>query len=177
MHKPCSILRPLLLVFLIGWLGIAAQPAEAQQTVTLSGRVTDAAGNAVSWRDRQSGKPRMGRTGDRREWQLSPLGVSRHLPPTGPTSARPAHCPKDRRAAALDEYTTRNFVLEAGVTLSGQVTASGQPVPWAWLSVVIPVIIRRSVSMLRTHPATTAWECLLEPTTLGCLVTLSWTRQ
>ena len=46
MHKSISILRPLLLVFLIGWLGIA-QPAEAQQTVTLSGRVTDAAGQAV----------------------------------------------------------------------------------------------------------------------------------
>ena len=48
MYKPSSILRPLLLVVLIGGLGIVAQPAAAQQTVTLSGRVTDSAGNAVS---------------------------------------------------------------------------------------------------------------------------------
>ncbi len=46
MHKPFFIPRLLLLVFLSGWLGIA-QPAEAQQTVTLSGRVTDAAGQPV----------------------------------------------------------------------------------------------------------------------------------
>ena len=36
----------------------------------------------------------------------------------------------------LSTNTTRNFVLEEGVTLSGQITASGQPVPWAWLWVV-----------------------------------------
>ena len=46
MYKPRFILRSLLLVFLLGGLEAAAQPAEAQQTVTLSGRVTDAAGNA-----------------------------------------------------------------------------------------------------------------------------------
>ena len=43
MYKPSFILRPLLQVVLIGWLGMA-QPAEAQQTVILSGRVTDSAG-------------------------------------------------------------------------------------------------------------------------------------
>ncbi len=48
MPKPSFILRLLLLVFLSGGLWVAAQPAEAQQTVTLSGRVIDAAGNAVS---------------------------------------------------------------------------------------------------------------------------------
>ena len=46
MKKLSTILRPLLLVVLMGWLGIV-QPAAAQQTVTLSGRVTDSAGNAV----------------------------------------------------------------------------------------------------------------------------------
>ena len=48
MRKLFSVLRSLLLLFLSGWLGIVAQPAEAQQTVTLSGRVTDSAGQAVS---------------------------------------------------------------------------------------------------------------------------------
>lgn len=47
MHKPSSVLRPLVLVFLSGWAGAVAQPAKAQQTVTLSGRVTDSAGQAV----------------------------------------------------------------------------------------------------------------------------------
>ena len=47
MYTPGSILRPLLLVVLLGGLGVAAQPAAAQQTVTLSGRVTDSTGNAV----------------------------------------------------------------------------------------------------------------------------------
>ena len=46
MHKPCSILRLLTLVALIGGLGIV-KSTEAQQTVTLSGRVTDTTGNAV----------------------------------------------------------------------------------------------------------------------------------
>ena len=47
MRKPGFILRSLLLTILVGWMGIAAQPAAAQQTGTLSGRVTDSAGNAV----------------------------------------------------------------------------------------------------------------------------------
>ena len=46
MKKLSFILRPLLPIVLLGWLGLA-QPAAAQQTVTLSGRVTDAVGNAV----------------------------------------------------------------------------------------------------------------------------------
>ncbi len=47
MLKLPSVLRSLILVFLSGWIGIATQPAAAQQTVTLSGRVTDTAGRAV----------------------------------------------------------------------------------------------------------------------------------
>ena len=47
MYKPRFIPRSLLLVVLSSWLGVIAQPAVAQQTVTLSGRVTDTAGNAV----------------------------------------------------------------------------------------------------------------------------------
>ena len=46
MYEPSFIMRPLILVVLLGWLGVA-QLAEAQQTVTLSGRVTDAAGQPV----------------------------------------------------------------------------------------------------------------------------------
>ena len=52
MHEPrivlCSLILVCALIFLSGWLGIVVQPAEAQQTVTLSGRVTDFAGRAVS---------------------------------------------------------------------------------------------------------------------------------
>ena len=47
MSKPHSVLRSLILICLSGWVGIAAQPAAAQQTVTLSGRVTDSAGQPV----------------------------------------------------------------------------------------------------------------------------------
>ena len=37
---------------------------------------------------------------------------------------------------SLSTNTTRNIVLEAGVTLSGRVVGpAGQPVPWAWLAV------------------------------------------
>ena len=48
MHRSSSVLCLLVLLFLSGWAGIAAQPAKAQQTVTLSGRVADAASQAVS---------------------------------------------------------------------------------------------------------------------------------
>ena len=46
MHDLRTFLHSLILVFLSGWIGLA-QPAAAQQTVTLSGRVTDAAGQPV----------------------------------------------------------------------------------------------------------------------------------
>ena len=47
MQKLPTVPWSLILLLLSGWLGSAAQPAAAQQTVTLAGRVTDTAGNAV----------------------------------------------------------------------------------------------------------------------------------
>ena len=138
MPKLCTVLRSLVLIFLAGWLGIAAPPAEAQQTVTLSGRVTDAAGNAVSgakldlfrlpgriWIDVQN-------TDGNGAYRFSvPPGtyVLQVVPP-GPFIAQ------NTEELRLSTHTTRTIVLEAGVTLSGRVTGpAGQPVPWAWLSV------------------------------------------
>ncbi len=135
MHKPISILRPLLLLFLIGWLGIA-QPAAAQQAVTLSGRVTDAAGNAVSGATVNLEDPGwVGQETDANgnyRLSVSP-GTYRLL------RVRPQHGPliaQKIEGLRLSTNTTRNFVLETGVTLSGQVTSNGQPVPHAWLWVV-----------------------------------------
>ena len=137
MSKPSFILCSLLLVVLIGWLGIA-QPAEAQQTVTLSGRVTDAAGQPVSgaavelfrmpdwtWIDGQD-------TDGNGAYSLSaPPGTYLfRVLPHGPFLLHlVAELP-------LSTDTTRTIVLETGVTLSGQVTANGQLVPWAYVSVV-----------------------------------------
>ena len=131
MHKLITILRPLILIFLIGWLGVA-QPVEAQQTVTLSGRVTDSAGNAVSGATVNLEDPGwIGQETDANgDYRLS---VS---PGTYRLRVRPRHGPlisQKIEGLRLSANTTRNFVLEEGVTLSGQVTANGQPVPWAWL--------------------------------------------
>ena len=138
MSKLCSTLRPLILIFLSGWIGIAAQQAGAQQTVTLSGRVTDAAGQAVSgafvellrlpgwiWTDGQE-------TAGNGAYRLSvPSGtyvLQAKIP--GPFIAHRLE------GLTLSTHTTRNIVLETGVTLSGRVTSpAGQPVPEAWLSV------------------------------------------
>ncbi len=135
MKKLNAILRLLVLLFLINWLGIVAQPAEAQQTVTLSGRVTDAAGNAVSGATVNLEDPGwIGQETDANgNYRLSvPPGIYRLRvwSPRGPLIAQ-----KIERLT-ISTNTTRNFVLEAGVTLSGQVTANGQPVPWAFLWVV-----------------------------------------
>ena len=138
MPKLCPVLRSLVLIFLAGWLGAIAQPAEAQQTVTLSGRVTDAAGQAVSgaavelfrmpdwiWVDGQD-------TDGNGAYSLSaPPGTYLfRVVPHGPFLLHLiAELP-------LSTDTTRTIVLEAGVTLSGRVTGpAGQPLPWAWLSV------------------------------------------
>ena len=138
MPKLHSVPRSLVLIFLSGWLGLAAQPAEAQQTVTLSGRVTDAAGQAVPdafvellrlpgwvWIDGQD-------TDGNGAYRLSvPSGtyvLQVKIP--GPLIAQRLE------GLSLSTHTTRNIVLETGVTLSGRVTGpAGQPVPWAWVSV------------------------------------------
>ena len=130
MKKLSTVLRSLLLIVLIGWLGIA-QPAEAQQTVTLSGRVTAAAGNAVpgatvSLEDSGWVAQETDTNGD---YRLSvPPGTYRLRvqPPHGPLIAQKIE------ELRLSTNTTRDFVLETGVTLSGQVTANGQLVPWAF---------------------------------------------
>ena len=137
MSKPSFILRLLLLVVLTGWLGIA-QPASAQQTLTLTGRVTDSAGNAVSgafvelfrmpgwvWVD---GQDTDGNGAYR--FSASPGTYSLQVRPDGPLIAQRLE------GLTLSTNTTQNIVLETGVTLSGQVTSSaGQPVPGAWVSV------------------------------------------
>ena len=135
MKKMSTILRSLLLVVLLGGLGIVTQPASAQQTVTLSGRVTDTAGNAVSGATVNLEDPGwVGQETDANgNYRLSvPPGTYR-------LRVRPRHGPlisQKIERLRLSTNTTRNFVLEEGVTLSGQVTANGQPVPHPWLWVV-----------------------------------------
>ena len=136
MNKLSTILCPLLLVVLIGTLGVA-QPAEAQQTVTLSGQVTDSAGNAVS-----------GATVDLHrlpDWvfvarqETDGSGAYRFSVPPGRYhfAVKPQRgplIPQDMQLS-LSTDTTRTIVLETGVTLSGRVTGpAGQPVG-AWLSI------------------------------------------
>ena len=116
---------------------MSRSPLEAQQTVILSGRVTDAAGQAVS-----------GATVDLNrlpDWvfvagqETDENGAYRFSVPPGRYhfAVKPQRgplIPQDMQLA-LSADTTRNIVLEPGVTLSGQVTdPAGQPVG-AWLSV------------------------------------------
>ena len=140
MHKSHTVLRPLILLFLSGWLGIVAQPVEAQQTVTLSGRVTNSAGQAVSgvivdllrmpgqiWTAGQVTNA----NGSYRHSVLPGTYFLKVWPPRGPLIAQ------NIEALTLSTDTTRNVVLEAGVTLSGRVTdPAGQPVPGAWIWIV-----------------------------------------
>ena len=135
MHKPNSVLRLLLLIVLLGWTGVIPQLAEAQQTVTLSGRVTDAAGNAVSGATVSLENP--GWVGQETDANGNyRLSVS---PGTYLLRVRPRHGPLiayQIEGLRLSTNTTRNFVLEEGVTLSGRVTGpNGQPPAWAYLSI------------------------------------------
>ena len=137
MPKLHSVLRSLILVFLSGWLGIVAQSAEAQQTVTLSGRVTDSAGQAVSearlelsrlpgwiWIDGQDPD-----ANGAYRFAVPPGTYILQVKSPGPLIAQEIEL-------TLSTNTARTIVLESGVTLSGRVTGpGGQPVPWAWLSV------------------------------------------
>ena len=132
-----SALSLLLLLFLSGWIGIAAQPAEAQQTVTLSGRVTDTAGQAVPGAHvtlhRLPGPIFMGgQDADANgayRFSVAPGTYSLQADTPGPFIAQ-------RQELTLATDTTRTIVLESGVTLSGQVTGpGGQVPPWVYLSV------------------------------------------
>ena len=136
MHKSHTVLRPLILLFLSGWLGLVAPSAEAQQTVTLSGRVTDTAGQAVSgayvFLDRLPEGISAG------EHYTDGNGAYHFSVSPGRYLLRVRHQPgplfDPRLELVLSANTTRNVVLEAGVTLSGRVTGpAGQPVPGAWL--------------------------------------------
>ena len=133
MPKLNSVLRSLVLLCLSGWIGIVAQPAEAQQTVILSGRVTDAAGQAVS-----------GASVDLHrlpEWtwiggqHTDGDGAYRFSVPPGKYHFKvwPSNGPliAQKMDLTLSTHTIHNVVLETGVTLSGRVTdVDGQPVPW-----------------------------------------------
>ena len=135
MRKPRFILRSLLLTILVGWMGIAAQPAAAQQAVTLSGRVTDSADNAVSGATVSLEDP--GWVGQETDANGNyRLAVS---PGTYLLRVRPRHGPliaQQIEGLRLSTNTTRNFVLETGVTLSGRVTGpAGRPPAWAWVGV------------------------------------------
>ena len=135
MHKPSSVPILFLLVVLLGWLGVSARPTSAQQTVTLSGRVTDAAGQPVSGATVSLENP--GWVGQETDTNGNyRLSVS---PGTYRLRVRPPHGPfigQKVEGVALSTNTTRNFVLEEGVTLSGRVTGpAGQPASWAWLTV------------------------------------------
>ena len=135
MPKLRPIPRPLILLCLSGWLGMAVQPVAAQQTVTLSGRVTDTAGQAVSGVTVSLETP---------EWvaqETDANGAYRLAVPPGTylLRVRPRHGPliaQEIEGLRLSTNTTRNFVLGSGVTLSGRVTGpAGQPPTWAWLAI------------------------------------------
>ena len=136
MYKPNAVLRLLLLVVLIGGLGVNTQPAAAQQTVTLSGQVTDSAGQPVSGASVNLEDPGWVRqeTDVNGNYRLS---VSRG---TYRLRVRPRHGPlisQKVERLRLSANTIRDFVLETGVTLSGRVTGSaGQAVSDAWLWIV-----------------------------------------
>ena len=125
MPKLNPVLRLLVLVcvlvFLIGWVGMVAQPSEAQQTVTLSGRVTDSAGQAVS--DTYVFLDRLPEGISAGEQHMDGNGAYRLSAPPGTHLLRVRYQPRPlfdpRVELTLLTNATRNIVLEAGVTLSG----------------------------------------------------------
>ena len=76
---------------------------------------------------------------------------------------RPRHGPlisQKIEGLRLSTNTTRNLVLEEGVTLSGARDRFRRPVSCPGHGCPsIPAIIRRSVSVRQTSPAATAWGC------------------
>ena len=126
MDKLRSILRLLLLVVLIGWTGAIAQSAEAQQTVTLSGRVTDSAGQAVPSASvslfRLPGQIYIdGQDTDANgayRFSVPPGTYQLEVRPHGPLIPQ-------RQELTFSTNATQNVVLEAGVTLSGRITGPG----------------------------------------------------
>ena len=136
MPRSSSVLRLLLLVVLLGRLGIA-QPSEAQQTVALSGRVTDTAGQAVSgvhvslhrlpdwiWIGGQDadGNGTYRFSVSPGTYMLQVWSHGQFIP--------------QKHELTLSTNATQNIVLETGVTLSGQVTGpGGQPPSGVYLSV------------------------------------------
>ena len=137
MPKLRVVLRPLILIVLSGWLGVIVQPAAAQQTVTLSGRVTDAAGQAV---------PHVPVSLERLPGWISTAGQDtdsngayRFSVPPGryllQVWSRGPFIPQ-KHELTLSTNATQNIVLATGVTLSGQVTGpDGQPPSGVYLSV------------------------------------------
>ena len=130
MHGPHTLLRSLALIFLSGWIGIAAQSAEAQQTITLSGRITDAAGQALSgarvdlfrlpgwiWTAGQDTE-----SNGAYRFVVPPGTYQLEVRPSGPFIPQ-------RQELILSTNTTQNVVVETGVTLAGQVTGPGGQSP------------------------------------------------
>ena len=120
MHK-LSSLHLLLMVVLLSWLGVA-QPAAAQQTVTLSGRVTDSAGNAVPDAQVCAHLPA-------KEWRE---GFCSHTEPTGSFQLRVApavYVVTATPLAPLHPTRRRLEVSSAGVT-DLVLTVSRQPLPF-----------------------------------------------
>ena len=136
MKKLSTILCPPLLVVLLGWLGVT-QPAEAQQTLTLSGRVTDSAGNAVSGvrvsLERLPGYIYIdGQDTDGTGAYRFSVAPGRYLLKVWAQGPLIAH----QRELSLSTNATQNIVLETGVTLSGRITGpGGQPPSGTYLSV------------------------------------------
>ena len=163
MHKLRTILRPLILIVLSGWLGAAAQPAEAQQnrhSVRPGHRLCrPSRSRYVRFSGTLAGIHLDRRTGNGQQWRLSPLGVAREIPHEDTASTWPPHFPT-ARTDTLDEYHPELCLRDRGDAVGTRdrfhrrALCPGRGCP------SIPVIIRRSVLARQTPLATTAWGCL-----------------